>query len=217
MTTSSPSSKYARVAPDPSPIATRLAPSSVSSSKHPGVPSPFGADIVPVPNKSPGRRLHPVDVCCAIICAGVQYRCRRLLRATGARGGGGDGDADADAVSDAAPPGGVSPLSRRRPAPPLAFAFAFAFARTRTSKLTSNACLRVEDGVERRRGVSGLNARGGRRDAPGNVLKDRRSPRQRGRTGTSVTRAYRPPPDTATASSNLAPAPRTARPPTRAR
>eukprot|EP00982_Pelagococcus_subviridis_P015589 31412-Pelagococcus_subviridis.AAC.17 len=38
-----------------------------------------------------------------------------------------------------------------------------------------------------RRGVSGLKARDpGRRDAPGKVLKDRRSPRQRGRTGTSV-------------------------------
>eukprot|EP00982_Pelagococcus_subviridis_P015588 31412-Pelagococcus_subviridis.AAC.16 len=39
-------------------------------------------------------------------------------------------------------------------------------------------------GVERRRG-RGLNARDGRRDAPGKVLKDRRSPRQRGRMGTS--------------------------------
>ena len=33
-----------------------------------------------------------------------------------------------------------------------------------------------------------MKARGGRRDAPGKVLKDRRSPRQRGRTGTSVRR-----------------------------
>eukprot|EP00982_Pelagococcus_subviridis_P012585 31180-Pelagococcus_subviridis.AAC.12 len=40
-------------------------------------------------------------------------------------------------------------------------------------------------GVEWRRG-RGLKARGGRRDTPGNVLKDRRSPRQRGRMGTSV-------------------------------
>ena len=32
----------------------------------------------------------------------------------------------------------------------------------------------------------GLKARGGRRDVPGEVLKDRRSPRQRGRMGTSV-------------------------------
>ena len=40
-------------------------------------------------------------------------------------------------------------------------------------------------GVERRR-RRGLKARGGRRDAPGKVLKDRRSPRQRGRMGTSV-------------------------------
>ena len=40
-------------------------------------------------------------------------------------------------------------------------------------------------GVERRRGW-GLNARGGRRETPAKVLKDRRSPRQRGRMGTSV-------------------------------
>ena len=45
----------------------------------------------------------------------------------------------------------------------------------------------VRSGVERRRG-RGLKARDpGRRDAPGKVLKDRRSPRRRGRTGTSVT------------------------------
>jgi hypothetical protein len=44
----------------------------------------------------------------------------------------------------------------------------------------------VRSGVERRRG-RGLNARDGRGDAPGEkVLKDRRSPRQRGRMGTSV-------------------------------
>ena len=40
-------------------------------------------------------------------------------------------------------------------------------------------------GVERRRGRR-LKARDGRRDAPGKVLKDRRSPRRRGRMGTSV-------------------------------
>ena len=40
-------------------------------------------------------------------------------------------------------------------------------------------------GVERRRG-RGLKARGGRRDTPAKVLKDRRSPRRRGRMGTSV-------------------------------
>eukprot|EP00982_Pelagococcus_subviridis_P014431 31330-Pelagococcus_subviridis.AAC.12 len=46
----------------------------------------------------------------------------------------------------------------------------------------------VRGGVERRRGVSGLmKARGTRRETPGEkVLKDRRSPRRRGRTGTSV-------------------------------
>eukprot|EP00982_Pelagococcus_subviridis_P014550 31340-Pelagococcus_subviridis.AAC.13 len=40
-------------------------------------------------------------------------------------------------------------------------------------------------GVERRRG-RGLKAGGGRRDAPGKVLKNRRPPRERGRMGTSV-------------------------------
>jgi hypothetical protein len=44
----------------------------------------------------------------------------------------------------------------------------------------------VRSGVERRR-WRGLKARDGRRDAPGSkVLKDRRSPRERGRMGTSV-------------------------------
>ena len=44
----------------------------------------------------------------------------------------------------------------------------------------------VRSGVERRRG-RGLKARDpGRRDTPGKVLKDRRSPRERGRMGTSV-------------------------------
>ena len=44
----------------------------------------------------------------------------------------------------------------------------------------------VRSGVERRRG-RGLKARDpGRRDTPGKVLKDRRSPRRRGRMGTSV-------------------------------
>jgi hypothetical protein len=43
----------------------------------------------------------------------------------------------------------------------------------------------VRSGVERKRG-RGLKAVGGRGDAPGKVLKDRRSPRRRGRMGTSV-------------------------------
>jgi hypothetical protein len=43
----------------------------------------------------------------------------------------------------------------------------------------------VRSGVERHRG-RGLKARGGRRDTPGKVLKESRSPRQRGRMGTSV-------------------------------
>jgi hypothetical protein len=44
---------------------------------------------------------------------------------------------------------------------------------------------KASDGVERRRG-RGLKARGGRRDTTTKVLKDRRSPRRRGRMGTSV-------------------------------
>eukprot|EP00982_Pelagococcus_subviridis_P016665 31491-Pelagococcus_subviridis.AAC.1 len=44
----------------------------------------------------------------------------------------------------------------------------------------------VRSGVKRCRG-RGMKARDpGRRDAPAKVLKDRRSPRRRGRTGTSV-------------------------------
>eukprot|EP00982_Pelagococcus_subviridis_P001378 11017-Pelagococcus_subviridis.AAC.1 len=43
----------------------------------------------------------------------------------------------------------------------------------------------AEDGVERRRGRV-LKAWGGRRDATAKVLKEWRSPRQRGRMGTSV-------------------------------
>ena len=51
----------------------------------------------------------------------------------------------------------------------------------RTSGWSSKASV----GVQRRRG-RGSKARCGRRDAPGKVLKDRRSPRRRGRMGTSV-------------------------------
>ena len=47
----------------------------------------------------------------------------------------------------------------------------------------------VRSGVEWRRGASGLKARGGgRRETTGKVLKKRRSPRERGRMGTSVYR-----------------------------
>jgi hypothetical protein len=68
----------------------------------------------------------------------------------------------------------------------------------------------VRSGVEMRRGVSGLKARDpGRRESPGEkVLKDRRSPRRRGRTGTSV-KENAPPP--------RASAPRCARAPPRPR
>ena len=48
---------------------------------------------------------------------------------------------------------------------------------------------KASGGVERRRG-RGLKPSGGRRDAPAKVLKDRRSHRQRGRMGTSVTRTH---------------------------
>jgi hypothetical protein len=51
----------------------------------------------------------------------------------------------------------------------------------RTSGWSSKASVEVE----RRRGWV-LKARGGRRDTTGKVLKDRRSPRRRGRMGTSV-------------------------------
>ena len=54
----------------------------------------------------------------------------------------------------------------------------------------------VRSGVERRRG-RGLKAGGVRRDAPGKVLKKRRSPRERGRTGTSVQNAPPTPPGSA--------------------
>jgi hypothetical protein len=52
-------------------------------------------------------------------------------------------------------------------------------------KAMAGWCSKASGGVERRRG-RGSKARAGRRDAPGKVLKDRRSPRRRGRMGTSV-------------------------------
>eukprot|EP00982_Pelagococcus_subviridis_P003565 26809-Pelagococcus_subviridis.AAC.1 len=59
--------------------------------------------------------------------------------------------------------------------------------RVRTSDDVGVDLKGVRSGVERQRGVSGSKARGDeRRDAPGDkVLKDRRSPRRRGRMGTS--------------------------------
>ena len=57
---------------------------------------------------------------------------------------------------------------------------------TKRYKATSGWSSKASVGVERRRGVSGLKARGGRRDPPAKVLKEWRSPRQRGRMGTSV-------------------------------
>jgi hypothetical protein len=56
-------------------------------------------------------------------------------------------------------------------------------------KATSGWSSKASDlGVERRRG-RGLKARRGRRETTGKVLKDRRSPRRRGRMGTSVQNA----------------------------
>ena len=52
-------------------------------------------------------------------------------------------------------------------------------------KAMSGWSSKASGGVERRHG-RGLKARCGRREAPAKVLKDRRSPRQRGRMGTSV-------------------------------
>eukprot|EP00982_Pelagococcus_subviridis_P008714 30864-Pelagococcus_subviridis.AAC.17 len=69
------------------------------------------------------------------------------------------------------------PLPRVSPPPPL---------RVVPYERLSGWSRKASDGVERRRG-RGLKARDpGRRDAPGKVLKDRRSPRQRDRMGTSV-------------------------------
>eukprot|EP00982_Pelagococcus_subviridis_P006353 30074-Pelagococcus_subviridis.AAC.2 len=54
---------------------------------------------------------------------------------------------------------------------------------------TSGWSSKASVGVERRRGVSGLKPRGGRRETTANVLEKRRSPRERGRMGTSVQNA----------------------------
>ena len=44
----------------------------------------------------------------------------------------------------------------------------------------------VRSGVERHRGVPGSKPRGGKRERTSKLLKDRRSPRGRGRVGTSL-------------------------------
>jgi hypothetical protein len=56
-------------------------------------------------------------------------------------------------------------------------------------KAKSGWSSKASDGVQRRRG-RGLKPRGARRDATGKVLKDRRSPRERGRMGTGVRRTH---------------------------
>ena len=68
--TSSPSSKYRRVSPFGS--VNGLRPPVVISNRQPALPGSV-PDNVPLPNRSPGWRLHPFDVWCATICATVQY------------------------------------------------------------------------------------------------------------------------------------------------
>ena len=58
--------------------ATGRFPPGVVSSRLPS-PSSSGAEMVPVPSRSPGRRLQPLQVWCATIWATVQYMCRALL------------------------------------------------------------------------------------------------------------------------------------------
>eukprot|EP00982_Pelagococcus_subviridis_P017599 31550-Pelagococcus_subviridis.AAC.32 len=62
---------------------------------------------------------------------------------------------------------------------------AFAALRVVPYERTSGWSSKASDGVEWHLG-RGLKARGGRRDAPAKVLKDRRSPRERRRMGTSA-------------------------------
>ena len=60
-------------------------------------------------------------------------------------------------------------------------------SRVHTKRDMSGWSSKASVGVQRRRGVSGLKARDpGRRERTAKVLKDRRSPRRRGRMGTSV-------------------------------
>ena len=78
-----------------------------------------------------------------------------------------------------------SALAAARPSPPFLFLL-LRFLRVVPYEANVGVELKgVRSGVERRRG-RGLNARCGRRDTPGKVLKDRRSPRRRGRMWTSV-------------------------------
>ena len=75
--TSSPSSRYRRVSPVGS-VSGSL-PRRVSSSRHPR-DSRSRPDTVPLPSRSPGRRLQPLLAWCVSICAAVQYISRKLVR-----------------------------------------------------------------------------------------------------------------------------------------
>ena len=75
----SPSSRKVRC--DPSSRVTGSVPLQVSSRKHPRVPF-SGPEIVPDPNRSPLRRVAPLTVMCATICAGDQYMSRNSGRET---------------------------------------------------------------------------------------------------------------------------------------
>mmetsp|Transcript_16519 Transcript_16519/g.56181 ORF Transcript_16519/g.56181 Transcript_16519/m.56181 type:complete len:234 (-) Transcript_16519:553-1254(-) len=77
--TVSPSSRKTRV--EPSASATGCSPFQDSSSMEPYVPGSLPL-MVPLPMRSPGRRLQPVTVWCTSCCRGVQYRLRRLLLPT---------------------------------------------------------------------------------------------------------------------------------------
>eukprot|EP00982_Pelagococcus_subviridis_P004533 29224-Pelagococcus_subviridis.AAC.2 len=106
---------------------------------------------------------------------------------------------DARAFTSASPPRGSGDISRklgsvgsgvssRRRTFVRPFAFAFPEGRGSIQSDVGVEFIGVRSGVERRRGVSGLKAWDpGRRETPGEkVFKDRRSPRERGRMGTSV-------------------------------
>ena len=76
--TSSPSSRKRRSSPEASAIGLLAA---LRGLQQAAVARPrSGPEIVPVPSRSPGRRLQPLQVWCAIICATVQYMCRVALK-----------------------------------------------------------------------------------------------------------------------------------------
>ena len=74
--TQSPSSRKVRCSSLP--IRSGADPPTLSSTNEPASPA-VGPDWVPVPNKSPGRRLQPLTVWCATSCETVQYEWRKLV------------------------------------------------------------------------------------------------------------------------------------------